>query len=180
MSKIPVDFLRECFDYNPVSGELRWRERPLYHFAGESYQRRWNKRFAGTPALKHPHTQGYLQGTLRYFGVQHTLLAHIVIFALRVGHYPEGDVDHRNLNKRDNRWKNLRSAGRDQNMFNVGLTARNTTGFKGVSASRNRFIAQIKIGQKQTYLGTFDTPEQAHEAYKTAALQHHKEFARFE
>ena len=51
-----VEYLRECFDYDPESGELRWKERPLAHFCGVQVRRLWNARYAGKPV-------GYLDPT---------------------------------------------------------------------------------------------------------------------
>jgi hypothetical protein len=42
---------------------------------------------------------------------------------------------------------------------------------------RSRFRAEIKIDGKKKYLGTFDTPEDAHVVYATVAREHHGEFA---
>ena len=30
--ELPVEYLRECFHYDPETGELTWKERPLSHF----------------------------------------------------------------------------------------------------------------------------------------------------
>jgi len=54
---------------------------------------------------------------------------------------------------------------------NNGLHPKNTTGFRGVHKQRNRFVAQITIGGKQQFVGTFGTAKEAAEAYDQAALQ---------
>lgn len=42
----------------------------------------------------------------------------------------------------------------------------------GVTPSRKKFMARLRNGKKQVYLGTFSTPEEAHAAYSLArALQ---------
>lgn len=46
------------------------------------------------------------------------------------------------------------------------------SGFKGVRKNGKRFVSNIRFNTKQIYLGSFDTPEEAHEAYK----QKHIEF----
>ena len=43
--------------------------------------------------------------------------------------------------------------------------------FKGVSKSRKKFMAIIRINVKHQYLGTFDTPKEAAQAYDLAAIQ---------
>ena len=40
-------YLRECFNYDPVTGLLRWRERPRAHFRRELDWKGWTKRYAG-------------------------------------------------------------------------------------------------------------------------------------
>jgi len=50
--------------------------------------------------------------------------------------WPAYAVDHRNLDKGDNRWDNLREATRSQNMANTSLPSTNTSGFKGVIWSK--------------------------------------------
>jgi hypothetical protein len=48
---------------------------------------------------------------------------------------------------------------------------------KGVRRDRGRFRAEISIDRKRTNIGTFDTPEEAADAYRAAAIEHHGEFA---
>ena len=58
-----------------------------------------------------------------------------------------------------------------------------SSGYKGVFPSGKKWKAIIgkhkKQGYKQVYLGTFDTPEEAHKAYCKAGKKLHGEFANF-
>lgn len=74
---------------------------------------------------------------------------------------------------------NLRIATNAENQRNRGKTRANTSGFKGVYWERliGKWRAQIVTNGKQIRLGSFDTPEAAHEAYCIAAREFHGEFA---
>jgi hypothetical protein len=93
--------------------------------------------------------------------------------------YLPAEIDHRNRDKVDNRIENLRPATSSQNKGNIGLLRTNRSGYRGVSLNSRsgKWHAQIKINGKQTYLGRFDTPEQAALRYNEAARQHFGEFA---
>jgi len=56
--------------------------------------------------------------------------------------------------------------------YNGVLHSTNTTGYIGVSKSGERFVAQIKVNKKQTYLGTYDTPKEAAVAYDQAVIKY--------
>ena len=60
----PLEFLRECFDYDPETGAFRWRRRPARHFSDPDTAQQWNARYAGTEALGHD-CQGHLKGEVR-------------------------------------------------------------------------------------------------------------------
>jgi hypothetical protein len=61
----------------------------------------------------------------------------------------------------------------------VKLRKDNKIGLKGMSIRPNgRYQARIRVDKKIIWLGTFDTPEEAHSAYVQAAKQHFGEFAR--
>src|SRR5689334_18791091 len=76
------------------------------------------------------------------------------------------EVDHRNGNGLDNRrGTNLRLATHAQNLANQRLSARNTSGYRGVSFAKRRatyarpWEAQIKHLGKKIGLGYFKTAE---------------------
>jgi len=90
---------------------------------------------------------------------------------------PRISVDHANGDGLDNRRENLRPCRSAQNQWNRGLSKANTSGFKGVSSLDKKWMARIRAGRGQLYLGLFDTPEQAALAYDEAASRLHGEFA---
>lgn len=97
--------------------------------------------------------------------------AHRLAFLYMTGAMPpEGvDVDHMNGVRNDNRWANLRQLSRSENMQNLQAPhADNKSGFLGVAPARERFAAYIRANKKNKYLGTFDTPQEAHAAYVAA------------
>lgn len=89
--------------------------------------------------------------------------------------WPEGDVDHINRVKDDDRWCNLRLASRSQNCANTLAKS----GMKGTSWSKEKrkWKAQIRIEGKNTHIGYFGSELDAHEAYKKKAVEHFGEFA---
>lgn len=88
-------------------------------------------------------------------------------------------VDHINGDGLDNRRENLRLCANSQNALNRGAQKNNTTGFKGVTLNRGKYIvAVIGIDGKNRHLGTFRSLEDAARAYDAAAIKLHGEFAK--
>lgn len=110
--------------------------------------------------------------------------AHHLAWLYMKGNFPDLFIDHRDLNKHNNIWTNLREATKSQNMANVGLIKSNKSGFKGVSrySAGERcgkpWQASIQKDGKSKSLGQFATKEEAHAAYVAAAEQIFGEFAR--
>lgn len=86
-------------------------------------------------------------------------------------------VDHINRDTLDNRRENLRIATNSENMRNRPASSLNTSGYKGVQKFGDKWKAVIQVNRKQIYLGSFITAEEAYEAYCSAALELHGEFA---
>lgn len=117
--KISVKELSEAISYDPDTGCMTWKERPLSHFhdAGKPAWLRcslWNGKFAGKPALTCSDPRGYRKGMLN----QKMLWAHRVAIALSEGEWPVGEVDHINRDKADNRRENLRVVSHQENAMN--------------------------------------------------------------
>lgn len=89
-------------------------------------------------------------------------------------------VDHWDNDPFNNRRGNLRLCTNKENIRNGGMRKNNTSGYKGVSLHYGRWNACISVDRKTIHLGTFDTPELAHEAYCKAAVKYFGEFARFD
>jgi hypothetical protein len=110
------------------------------------------------------------------FGKQ--IAAHRLAWFYMNGCWPSMDIDHKDGDGLNNAWSNLRTATRSQNLANAKRRESNKAGHKGVYPCNGRFRAAIRVQGRRIYLGTFDTPEQAHGAYLLAAQTHFGEFAR--
>ena len=162
---IDATALRLLLDYDPLTGVFRWRE-DSYSFGVGSHR-------AGDVAGQ-PDEKGYVRISV---GGQ-TLMAHRLAWIYMTGDCPE-QVDHKDLDKANNRWPNLRAASNGLNKANSPRRRDNTTGFKGVYDRGNgRYRAAIRVEGKLIILGHFSDPAEAHAAYVAAARQHFGEFAR--
>ena len=108
-------------------------------------------------------------------------LEHRVVWLYVHGRWPTLEIDHINGDGTDNRLCNLREATHQQNMRNMKKHKDNTSGFKGVYFNKKtgKWVTQIAIASRQTYVGSFDTPESAHTEYCRVATANFGKFANF-
>lgn len=169
--------LRELLRYEPNTGKLFWKERPLSMFSTGRHCNVWNARYRDKEAFTAT-DEGYKQGTIFYKRYK----AHRVAWAIHYGEWPNGQIDHVNRNRSDNRIVNMRIATNAQNQWNVAVRKESAIGFKGVVKSRggNGWYARISVNGVRKNLGYFFDPEDAHAAYCKAAKKYHGEFSRTE
>lgn len=88
-------------------------------------------------------------------------------------------VDHINHDTLDNRKCNLRICSRAENNRNVTITSQNSSGVRGVGLNnkKNRWVARITYNNKEYFLGSFLTKEEAIKTRKEAEQKFFGEFA---
>jgi hypothetical protein len=166
--------LLQLLRYEPETGKLFWRERPLSMFADGGHSAahtcaRWNSRFARKEAFTAKQSAGYRHSNL---GGEY-LLAHRVIWKMETGEEPN-DVDHIDGVRDNNRWHNLRSVTREQNLKNASRHKDNLSGATGVrwAKSCSKWQAFITSNYRVIILGTFERFEDAVAARKAAEREH--------
>ena len=162
--------LLQLLRYDPETGHLFWKERPLEGFATVRAGRTWNSRFAGKLASVGVHpTSGYIY--IQIEGAR--FMAHRVIWKMMTDVDPE-QVDHINGFRTDNRWSNLRDVTRIVNCQNARLSKNNQSGALGVMFHKasNKWLAKIGVGMKIVHLGVFDQFDDAAAARKAAEIEY--------
>jgi hypothetical protein len=159
--------LKELLDYDPETGVFT----RLIDVGGGNVAGKVAGTISGT--AKKPKRQIWVDGKC-YSG-------HRLAWLWMTGSFPANQVDHKNLDRLDNRWTNLREATNSQNRMNT--RGRGESGAKGVfyrkdPRSVRRWRALIIVEGKRHNLGHFETREEAQAAYAAAAPIFHGEFAR--
>ena len=162
--KLTVETLRHLLDYNQDTGVFRWR---------------YNMRTKAIGDVAGRNVRGYRKISIN----RESIYAHRLAWLFVYGEWPQGEIDHINRKRDDNRIENLRTATKSQNRHYAGLGKSNRSGFRGVHFSKTdkygkeRWRAQIKINGHRIHIGYFDIPEAAHEAYQAAAKHYFGDFA---
>lgn len=101
-------------------------------------------------------------------------LAHRLAWFYMYGEWPDGNLDHVNQVKDDNRISNLRVANQQTNMKNLPKNQFNTSGFNGVSWSKNanKWHAHIGVNGKRKNLGMYSIFEDAVKARQDANIKY--------
>jgi hypothetical protein len=164
IQNLSADDVRAILDYDPDTGEFRWKTTRGHAQKGA---------LAGSKDRK-----GYI--TIR---VNFTLCyAHRLAWLVTHGFWPENQIDHIDCDKSNNRISNLREATNSQNQANRGIDCRNTSGRKGVSwnKSKGKWEARTRINNEQKFIGYFDDIHSASIAYNSAVSSNFGEYARIE
>lgn len=113
--------VREMFDYDPITGILRWKIIPA--------KRTKIGDLAGT--LK---GNKYIRVSIK----SNLYMVHRIIWLFVTGSWPD---DHIDRNRTNNKWVNLRDVSQSVNQNNTGLRKTNTSGAKGI----NKIIQRGKV-----------------------------------
>jgi len=149
--KITAEFVREYISYDPETGVLlRVKDTPCYR------------------AKKGSECGRFCRGYLRTMLDGREYMNHRLAWLLSHGEWLDGQIDHIDGNKINNRLANLRVVTNAINQQNLrSPKSSNKSGYLGVSFNKQkqRWVSAINTPGKRVYIGLFSTPELAHAAY---------------
>lgn len=153
----------ELLDYDPHNGIFRHRKSRGGERAGS---------VAGTAA------NGYNQIFVDHWAYRAGRIAWLIMTGKPV---PNGKlIDHKNGDRHDDRWQNLRLATPAENARNRGFCRRNTSGKVGVYPIKGtgKWGAEIGLDGRNVRLGRFETLEAAIAKRQDAERLYYGDFAR--
>ena len=150
---------QQALIYNPETGVFVWSESA------------WHKRNRGLCAgskKRNGYIEIQLQGKM--------LKAHRLAWMLVYGDLADDvEIDHLDGDRSNNRLLNLRAVSRNINQQNQRKARKdNRTGLLGVSRNGSGWKAELRINGKKVNVGTYKSPELAHQAYVSAKRIHHE------
>ena len=163
INDLSAEYVRSLLDYDPETGVFRNKvTRSSGSLVGAVVGCAGNR--------------GYLKVRIN----KRTYTLHRLAWLWMTGEWPSGDIDHINVDKLDNRWKNLRLANDSQNRANTFANRNNTSGRKGVSWDKKhkKWHARIMVNGNSIFIGAFLDLDDAGDAYKETAIMHFGEYAR--
>ena len=161
MTGLTQERLKEVLAYEAETGLFFWVNPPKNHGRLRNYT-------AGNI------TTGYV--LIKIDGQKYK--AHRLAWLYMHGSWPPGDLDHINGCPLDNRIANLRVATNPQNQANRRRDTGQVTA-KGVRRlPSGKYQARISVDHQLICLGTFDSEQDAGDAYLRAAKQHYGPYAR--
>jgi hypothetical protein len=155
---LPASRLRNLLRYDPETGSMVWLIRGPDEDARAGRRAAFNKKFAWKEAFT-ANSCGYRVG--RIFDRMYKM--HRVAWAIHYGAWPEGNIDHINGDKSDNRIQNLRLVDHVENARNTKTHAHNTSGHRGIHwyKAYGKWSAQIQVKGRNISLGYFGQKQDA-------------------
>jgi hypothetical protein len=142
-------------DYDKDTGFMAWKSRVNRSMDDA----RWNSRYAGKEC-----------GTIDDRGYRRILFrgrdksakrirVHQLAWYIITGAKQDGEIDHINQNKLDNRALNLRCVSKSTNMRNSPMKSNNSSGITGVTwhKQRKKWCAQASLYGKHHHIGLFES-----------------------
>lgn len=139
--------LLEVLKYNKITGKFYWRKDIFPNVVSGDEARAINRH--GRRIIKYNGRRWYASRLAWYFVY---------------GYYPKLLIDHINGGRDDNRISNLREVTSRENSQNQ-KSHRNGKMIGARKSHGKRWMSNIRIGNKDVYLGTFDTEQEASDRY---------------
>lgn len=140
MPGLTIARLKELLSYDPISGLFTWK-------------------LSTSNRVKRGDTAGALQqhGYIVVSIDGEQVKAHRLAVFYMTGAWPTEVVDHRNDNRADNSWLNLKCTSHGTNIRRQRANSSNTSGHKNVSWSKqsNKWLVQIGVNGKRVHGGLF-------------------------
>ena len=159
MSMITQSQLKKILSYNEYTGLFTWLvDKPKSHI------------FKAGRIASCLDVHGYIQINIR----GNVMKGHRLAWLYMTGEFPNGQIDHINHVRNDNRWCNLRVVDNEGNHRNRPKQKNNKTGVVGVCFVNavGKYLATIWVNKKQVRLGYFKELEDA----KAARLEANKKY----
>ena len=152
--------LKKWVRYDPSTGEMH-RVRKVVSKTGRFMT--IDKLITGT------NNRGYLWVKL----FEYMYLVHRLAFLYVTGKHPQGEVDHINGIRLDNRWENLRDCDSAAQSRNQGVRSDSTSGVRGVTYSKNarKWVVRISQDGNRMSLGNFKSFKEAVSVRRAAETQ---------
>lgn len=159
---VTIERVKELFEYNPATGLFTRLIKVKRHNKGD---------VAG--CLK---KDGYV--VIKIDGVIY--YAHRLAYFYMTGRWFDGETDHKDLNRSNNKWDNIRESTYSQNQMNTGLWKTTTSGHKGVhwDKSSKKWRVRMGVNNKVLNFGSYESFEEACVVRKNKEIEFFGEFSR--
>ena len=154
------EMAKSTISYNPTTGTFIWKES------------RTNKIKIGSDVGFSNKNTSYRFVSIGINNKKATLALHRLAWFLVHGTLP-CLINHKNHIPYDNRIQNLEDVTKLHNNWDQVINKKNTSGYKGVHWHKNDKKWQAKISHKgkRIYIGNFNCPKEASEAYEAKAKE---------
>lgn len=170
MDKLSYSQVSSLIKYDGETGYFLWIKRPIDSFSDKRCGNTWNTRFAGKRTFISVDDKGYFKGGI----LGATYSAQRVAWLLHYGEWPNGEIDHIDGDKKNNRIINLRDVPRKINSRNQKRRPNNKSGAGGVILRKDtkKWAAFMHVDGKKINLGCYSCFEEAVSARQEANKDH--------
>lgn len=164
ITKNQIDYF---FNVDLINGKFYWKNVSKHHLekngkeAGHEQKNKSGKSYWVIKVNKIT----YKRGRLLFFYIN--------------GYFPTPCVDHINGNSLDDRPENLRQASILENSWNHKGRKKKSKLPMGVRLCNKKYMARISYKKETIYIGVFESPELAYQAYKLKRMELYGKFSGF-